>query len=257
MPRWTTSRSPVSSFSSRYLPLRSTPVILAPSSRAMNCFFVPPADRARAAHLDGLDPLADDLALEVAPDGLDLGQLRHGRADPSSRRSLDASSFVRDRAAAACSACFFDRPSPSPWTMHPDVDTRGEEALRVVGALVVDLVARAAPSTRRAQAPAAGSCSPGRRARRRRRDAVAEQAQHESRRRSPAAVEVHGADHGFERVGEDRRLLAPAGCRPRPCRAAARAEAELDRDARPDASALTTDARTLASSPSGRSGYAW
>ena len=40
MRRWMTSTSPVSSGSSRYLPLRSTPVILAPSSLAMNAFLV-------------------------------------------------------------------------------------------------------------------------------------------------------------------------------------------------------------------------
>ena len=52
----------------------------------MNCFFVLAPDRARARHLDGLDALADDLALEVAADGLDLGQLRH-RPRPVSRRT--------------------------------------------------------------------------------------------------------------------------------------------------------------------------
>src|SRR5437764_8412197 len=40
MRRWMTRMSPVSSFSSRYLPRRSTPLILAPSSLAMNCFLV-------------------------------------------------------------------------------------------------------------------------------------------------------------------------------------------------------------------------
>src|SRR5579884_1333354 len=36
-----------------------------------------PPDRAHALHLDGLDPLAAHLAFEVAPDDLDLRQLRH------------------------------------------------------------------------------------------------------------------------------------------------------------------------------------
>src|SRR3954447_23936176 len=40
MRRWITSSSPLSSFSTRYLPRRWTAVIFTPSSRAMNCFLV-------------------------------------------------------------------------------------------------------------------------------------------------------------------------------------------------------------------------
>ena len=45
-----------------------------------------PADRSHAADVDLLDALADDLLLEVAPQRLDFGQLRHRRS-PRRRRS--------------------------------------------------------------------------------------------------------------------------------------------------------------------------
>src|SRR5438270_7723751 len=51
-----------------------------------------PADRARAGHLHGLHPLADDLALEAAADRLDLRKLRQCRppSGPGRRRARGA-----------------------------------------------------------------------------------------------------------------------------------------------------------------------
>ena len=51
--------------------------------------------------------------------------------------SSSRSSLATPTAAAACSACFFDRPSPSPRDVAPD-SHHGEEPLRVVGTLVAD-----------------------------------------------------------------------------------------------------------------------
>ena len=65
-------------------------------------------DRAPVAHLDRLDLPADDLALEVAPDGLDFGKLRH------SPRLSRPPTIRRPTWAATCSASFLDRPSPVP-----------------------------------------------------------------------------------------------------------------------------------------------
>jgi hypothetical protein len=42
-------------------------------------------------------------------------------------------------------------------------------------------------------------------------DAIAEQIHHEPLRFGPSALEVHRAEYGLERVGEDRRLLPAAG----------------------------------------------
>ena len=106
--------------------------------------------RPLAGDLHRLDLLADDLPLELAADGLYLGQLRHGppRSRPSGTSVRcsdppDGAVPAREASAAraaACSASFFDRPSPSP--DGPAV--RGgpcEEPLLVVGALVAQLVA--------------------------------------------------------------------------------------------------------------------
>ena len=78
MPRWTTRTSPLSSLRVSSSPGARPPVILAPSSRAMNCFL----GMCRVIAPDPVTStvlmrLPTDLALEVAADGLDLGQLRH------------------------------------------------------------------------------------------------------------------------------------------------------------------------------------
>ncbi len=121
----------------------------------------------------------------------------------------------------ACSACFFDRPSPSPRPIPPSMHRR-EEVLRVVGPSSSDRRSAEGRVERRAGellqrrlvvVPAD--------ARDRGRDVGAPSTRRTSTPRpAPSAVEVDGADHRLERVGEDRGLLAARRPRPRPCRAA-------------------------------------
>src|SRR5688500_2527316 len=68
-------------------------------------------DAARAGGLDGLDPLADDLPLQLPTDGFDFRQFGHQISSPGgwSRPSSDRRSHASR--AAAVSACFFERPS--------------------------------------------------------------------------------------------------------------------------------------------------
>ncbi len=170
-----------------------------------------------------------------------------------SARFVPASSAVmRSQAAraAACSACFLQRPSPAPLGSSPDAHG-GEEHLVVVGALVAEVVVGQLLELAGGQllqlglvVVAAGTLG-------RPLDAVAEQAEHEALRRRPALVEVDGADDGLDGVGQDRRLGPAAAARPRPCRAAATAPSPISAPTSASAAALTTDARTLASSPSG------
>src|SRR3954469_6445545 len=56
-----------------------------------------PADRPGPGDLDGLDPLAHYLSLQVAPDRFDLGQLRHrcSRFLPGSWGSFRSRSLLR------------------------------------------------------------------------------------------------------------------------------------------------------------------
>ena len=62
-------------------------------------------DRPLAPDLDALDAPADDARGQPAPDGLDLGELRHGRRLARRARAQAVG------AAAACSAAFFDAPA--------------------------------------------------------------------------------------------------------------------------------------------------
>ena len=81
MRRWMTSTSPVSRASRRYFPRATGRLDLGALELGDEVLLVRvAADRAGAGDLDGLDALADHLALEAAPDGLDLGQLRHRSA---------------------------------------------------------------------------------------------------------------------------------------------------------------------------------
>ena len=135
----------------------------------------------------------------------------------------------------------------------PEADD-GEEQLVVVGALVAQVVDRGAARTRGRPAPGAGSCSRGLRAPRRpRRCGRRAAARTSALGRRPALVEVDGADDRLDGVGQDRRL------RPTAAGVLALAERAARRPGRPPpptsarAAALTTDARTLASSPSGMS----
>ena len=70
------------------------------------------ADGSFTADLDTLDPAADEALLQPASNGLHLRQLGH---DQSSEVMAAARLSARHAsAAAACSASFFDRPSPWP-----------------------------------------------------------------------------------------------------------------------------------------------
>src|SRR5262245_16522448 len=220
MPRWTTSNSPVSSLSTRYLPRRSTPVILAPSSFEMNCFFVcrrtvrvpltcavftrfPTTSRSRprrmvstsgssgiSVRFDRPGAIGDGLRLtrgaEVVPQCLPRG--------PSGGRLR---LFLRSPFALA-----------SHLSPHPHFR---EEALRMIRSLVADAVSRELGEMTRRQLLEPGLVVLAAGAFAGLADAVAEQPEHESLDGAPTAGQVHGADHRLERVGEDRRLLPPAG----------------------------------------------
>ena len=68
-----------------------------------------PADGAGVVDLDGGDRAAGDPLLESAPDHLDLGKLGHaGQLSVSVRQAASA---------ASCSAAFFVRPLPRPYTV--------------------------------------------------------------------------------------------------------------------------------------------
>ena len=73
--------------------------------------------------------------------------------------------------------------------------------------------------------------------------------------RGHPAVEVHGAEQRFDGVGQDRALVARRRWPPRPCRAGRRRRGRARAATSARVVAFTTAARSLASSPSGMSGY--
>ena len=165
--------------------------------------------------VDRLDLLADDLRLEVAPD---RPRPRGAQASPAPIRSprsgeaLLASPCNRSHAtrAAACSACLLraalarrrtPRRRGAPWRRTA---SRGRGPRRAPGT-------GAAGRTAAPRAPGAASCSPARPGRSPPRGCGAPSSRSTSRaRRLEPAVEVHRGDHRLHRVGEDRRLRAPA-----------------------------------------------
>src|SRR5690242_5230429 len=236
MPRWITSTSSPSRRSNRYLPRRSTPVILRSTSRVVNCLrlwwrrteripststaltFLPTTSRSRSrrttstsgssgiSHPDTVPPVgrgADRLVLQPFPCDTRRRLLRRLLGAPFTRAVL----LVAE--------------------VH-----RGEEALRVVGALVTDLVAGqlVAASGRQFLQPRLVVLASG--ADRLLTDAPFEQVEHEPRGGLDAAVEVHGGDDGLHRVGEDRRLRPAAGRVLALAEAQRRTEVELLRDLR-------------------------
>ena len=134
--------------------------------------------------------------------------------------------------------------------------TVGEEPLLVVGALVAQLVDGQLLELRGPPAPAAGSCSRGRRAPRRRPRSM-RSASSSSTRRRPASSRRRGRRRRsrppWRRRGSTASRRPPLASSPLPRRRTV-AEAELARPTSASVAALTTDARTLASSPSGMSG---
>ena len=130
---------------------------------------------ALAADLDRFDCVADDVAVEAAADGLDLGS--SGIGSPSRTRR------ARPRARGAPARPLLRPASPSP-TTSPSTSDRGEEALGVVRALVADVVDGAGASAG-APAPAARSCSRAGRALAGVVEALAEQPLDQRRTRPP------------------------------------------------------------------------
>src|SRR5205823_12303763 len=95
------------------------------SPRSASCWGV--ANRAHARDLHLLDALAHHLALEVSAEGLDFRELGHqasssplgllavtGASGSRASGTRTACRVCQASRAAACSACFFDRPSPAP-----------------------------------------------------------------------------------------------------------------------------------------------
>ena len=112
--------------------------------------------------------------------------------------------------AAACSACFFERPSPVAVLLAPHRHPGGE-ALGVVGAFGRHRVRRQLVEAAGGQLLEPGlevvAAGTGRGLR----HALAQQVHDQRRRVVPPPVEVDGADHRLHGVGQDRRLLPPAG----------------------------------------------
>ena len=235
MPRWTTSTSSPSRRSSRYLPFRSTPVILWSTKPLRELLaVVVTADGTHAVDVDRLDLLADDLTVEVASHDLDLRQLRHlpprygppGRARRCSPRPATvptrsvppparppSSSGPPPRRTPRCGGTPRRR---SAWSGR---GPRGEPGSGAAGRTVG------------LRAPAAASCSPGRRVRSAcSRIRGSSSGEHESGGGLEPAVEVHGGDDRLHRVGEDRRLGASARRVLALAEAQRRAEVELLRD---------------------------
>src|SRR3954468_12960099 len=209
MPRWITRTSPPSSFTSRYLPRRSTPMNFFPTSAPVNCLrcryrrmeripetstaltFLPTTSFSRSRRITSTSGSSGTLLLPC-PDR------RLSRRHPFPRRTRRRLLGLLLRAALAV-----------PVRLSVE-EHRREEPLRVVGPLVANLVARQTvePLRRELLQPrlvvvAAGTGG-------RLRNALGEEAQHDVPRGFHPAVEVDGRDDRLHRVGEDRRLLAPA-----------------------------------------------
>jgi hypothetical protein len=163
-----------------------------------------PGDQPGSGHLDGLDALPTDVAVEVSAKGLDLRLLSHallplvrGRRPRGGGRA-----GARPPRAAPCSACFFDRPEPDP-TGSPSSTTTASNSLSCSGPCSVISIGDAALTGLGHQLvePAlVVGCSLGVEPRR-------HQPVHQGLGGGHAPVEVDGADHGLHGVGEDRRPL--------------------------------------------------
>src|SRR3954463_194168 len=246
MPRWTISALPSSSFITMYLPRRLPAVILRPSSSAVNCLrcryrrmlripststpliFLPTTSRSRSRLTTSTSGSSGIRAphrrsCRGAVVGQSLARLPIGspavpRAQLPPRGSRRGLLGLLLRATLAGSV----RYSPE---HHGRV-----EALRVIGTLVVHVVARQLLEPLRGQllqsrlvvvspGPARGLGDP-----------LAEEPHDDVAGRGHPAVEVDGRDDRLHRVGEDRRLLPAPGC----VLALAEAQAGPERDRRRD-----------------------
>src|SRR5829696_3480849 len=234
IPRWMTSTSSPSRRSRRYLPLRSTPVILWLTSRCANCLrlwwrrtermpststaliFLPTTSRSRSrrttstsgssgiSHPDPVPPVgrgADRLALQPFPRDLCCRLFGRLLRTPFARAVL----LVAE-------------------------EHRGEEPLGVIGPFVTHLVAGqlVASSGCELLQPRLVVLPAG--PRRLLADTALEQREDELGGGLEAAVEVHRGDDRLHCVGEDRRLGPPTGRVLALAQAQGRAETELLRD---------------------------
>src|SRR3954463_12208169 len=246
MPRCTISAFPSSSRSRMYLPRRLTAVILRPSSSLVNCLrcryrrmlripststpliFLPTTSRSRsrrttstsgssgirAPHRRSCRGAVVGQSLARLPIG-SPAVLRTQLAPRGSRRGLLG---LLLRATLAGSV----RYSPE---HHGRV-----EALRVVGTLVVHVVARQLLEPLSGELLQARLVVVAARPARGLRDALAHETHDDVAGRGHPAVEVDGRDDRLHRVGEDRRLLPASGC----VLALAEAQARPERDRRRD-----------------------
>src|SRR5581483_577386 len=241
MPRWITATSPVSRRSTRYLPRRSAPVILAPSSRLTNCFFgcrrtvrvpvtctvftrLPTTSRSsprRIVSTSGSSGIPARLDRHRAVgDGLRLAHGVELLSQSLPGRSRRGGLGLLLRAAL---------------TLPPDLASNpyhGEEALCVIRALVADRVAGQLGEVAGRELLQAGLVVLPARSLARLPDAVAEQVDHHPLGRLPSRGEVHHTEDRFEGVGEDRRLLPAARARFALAEQQRRAQFEHARDLR-------------------------
>src|SRR5207237_6924608 len=214
IPRWTTRMSPPSSLTSRYLPRRSMPVILRPSSLAAKCFLL------GWRRIDRM-PLTSTCLMRRPTTsfsrsrrtvstsgssgiGAHLRVLRLSRRAVA-RRGQRSPGFLGRSLLGLLLGPTLARTA----LLVADVDG-GVEALGVVGALFADVIARHGVEALGGELLEAGLVVLAARPGCRFGDALAEQREDELVGRIPAPVEVDGADHGLHGVGEDRRLLPPA-----------------------------------------------
>ena len=214
-----------------------------------------PADGPRVSTSAVGDGAAGHPPVQAAADDLDLGQLGH-RLSPPGGGAAGAAAQAYAVAAACCSASFLLRPLPVAVRSAPTRTTARGEGLGVVG----PALGRRRTRARRGPASAVSSCrlvfqsrpapSVGGLG-----DQRVEQPVHQLGGGVEAAVEVDRADHAPRRCRPGSRPCPGRRWSPRRGRAAGAAPRPSSRPTSASARALTTAARSLASWPSGRSGW--
>ena len=204
-----------------------------------------------AADLDAVHPAPDRESFEAAPDGLDLGEFGHGAGQLS---AFSAATMAANAAlAAACSAAFFERPSPFAEQLLGD-EHPGVEPLVVIRAGRPDLVIGRHPSVV-GQSFLEGGLVVERVERVERGiEPWHEQPLDQVERHPESAVDVHRAEHRFHRVGQDRHLLPTTGRVFASAQQQMMTQVEFERDFGQRV-AFTTLLRRSVSAPSARSAY--
>src|SRR3954464_3673323 len=201
--------SPPSSFTSRYLPRRSMPVILRPSSLPMKCFLL------GWRRIDRM-PLTSTCLMRLPTTSFSRSRRR---VSTSGSSGTGAHLLALGRLGVGAIAGRGQRPPrlggrrllglllgpalTGAALLVVDVH-RGVEALGVIGAVLADLVARQVVHALGRQLLETGLVVLAARPGGRLGDAVFQQPQYEVVGRAPSAVEVHGADDRLHGVGEDR-----------------------------------------------------